>query len=106
MPLIDGGTGDGPLGAILLVIALILAIPALVVLALLLAELLLLVLLFPLAMLGRMLLPMPWTIELWSRPAARRWFGWQLEREVSVSGWSASSAAIAELRQRAAAGEL
>lgn len=104
VPMLDGGNVDGPIGAILLVIALILAIPALVVIALLLAELLLLVVLLPLALLGRMLLPIPWTIELWSRPASRRWFGWRLEREQRVAGWGASAAAIAELRQRAAQG--
>ncbi len=101
-PFLDGNVAnaDGPIGAIVLVIVLILSLPALVVLALLLAELLLLVLLLPLAVLGRMLLPIPWTIELWSRPAGRRWLGWRLEGETRVAGWTESARTIAELRRR------
>jgi Zn-dependent membrane protease YugP len=106
MPLLDAGNLDGTLGAILLVIGLILSIPALIVLSLLLFELALLLLALPLVILARLLLPVPWTIDVSSRPASRRFGGWQLQREVRVAGWRESSAAIHELRREAADGTL
>jgi hypothetical protein len=106
MPLLDAGNFDGTLGAILLVVALVLSIPALIVLSLLLFELLLLLLALPLIVLVRLLLPVPWTIDVSSRPATKRFGGWTLEREVRVAGWRESTAAIHELRREAAAGEL
>jgi hypothetical protein len=93
---------DGPIGAVILVVCLILALPALLGLALLLFELLALLLLLPLALLARMLLPVPWTIELWSRPESRRLLGWRLEGELRVAGWGESARAIGELKRRAA----
>jgi hypothetical protein len=101
VPLLDVGAGlDGTIGAIVALIALVVAIPALVVIALLLFEVVLLLALLPLVVLARLLLPVPWTVETWSRPASRRLGGWRLEGETKVRGWRASAHAIAELRQR------
>jgi hypothetical protein len=100
----DGGgsLGDDPISAILGIVLLILAIPAIVVTLLLLAELLLLLLLLPLGVAVRLLLPVPWTIEVWSRPQERRFLGWHLEHEVPVRGWSASRERMEALREEIA----
>jgi hypothetical protein len=99
-PLLDAPGDDSVIGAIIFVIALILSIPALIVLAALLFELLALVMLLPLVVLARLLLPVPWTIEVSSRPRDRRWpGGWVVEREVRVKGWRASAAEMHTLRR-------
>ena len=96
----DGGgsLGDDPISAILGIFLLVLAIPAIVVTVLLLAELLLLLLLLPVFVVVRLLLPVPWTIEVWTRPQEQRILGWHLEHEVPVRGWTASRERMEELR--------
>jgi hypothetical protein len=94
---IDGGLGDDPISMVIGLVLLVLAIPALIVTLVLVAELLLLLVLLPVAVVGRLLLPVPWTIELWSRPARRRVLGWHLEHEVPVRGWRASGERMGEL---------
>jgi hypothetical protein len=101
-PMLDVPADDTGIGAIFFVIALILSIPALVVLALVVFELLALVLLLPLVVLARIVLPVPWRLEVSSRSEGRRIGGWVLEREVPVAGWRASSARIHELREQLA----
>jgi hypothetical protein len=59
-----GTLGDDPISMVLLAIGLILLLPALVVLVVLVGELLLLLLLLPLAVVGRGLIGLPWTIEV------------------------------------------
>lgn len=98
------GLGDDPISAILGIFLLVLAIPAIVVTVLLLAELLLLLVLLPIFVVIRLLLPVPWTIELWSRPARRRVLGWHLEHEVPVRGWTTSQARMGEMAGEIAAG--
>lgn len=100
-----GGLGDDPISAIIGIFLLVLAIPAIVVTLILLAELLLLVLLLPLFVAIRLLLPVPWTIELWSRPEQRRVLGWHLEHEVPVAGWRASQERIAAMGTEIATGD-
>lgn len=97
VPIDAGDLGDDPISAIIGLFLLILAIPAVIVVLLLLAELLLLLVLLPVFVLIRLLLPVPWTIELWARPAQRRFLGWHLEYEVPVGGWRASQARIREM---------
>jgi len=92
-----GALGDDPISAIIGLFLLILAIPAIIVVLLLLAELLLLLVLLPVFVLLRLLLPVPWTVELWTRAADRRFLGWHLEHEVPVRGWTASQARIGEM---------
>lgn len=89
-----GDLGDDPISAIIGLFLLVLAIPAILVVLLLVAELLLLIALLPIVVLVRLILPVPWTIELWARPEERRWLGWHLEHEVRVAGWRASGARI------------
>lgn len=100
---IDGGIGDDPISMILGLIVLVVAIPALLVVLLVLAELLLLLVLLPVFVVVRLVLPVPWTIELWSRPARRRVLGWHLEHEVPVRGWRASRERIRALSTEVAA---
>ncbi|WP_026910101.1 hypothetical protein [Patulibacter minatonensis] len=103
---IDGGDlGDDPISAIIGIFLLILAIPAIVVTLFLLAELLLLLVLLPIFVVVRLLLPVPWAIELWSRPVEQRFLGWHLEHEVPVRGWAASQARIREMAQEIQSGE-
>jgi hypothetical protein len=99
VPIDDIGLGDDPISAIIGIFLLVLAIPALVVMTLLLAELLLLLVLLPVFVVVRLLLPVPWTIEVWVRPAERRFLGWHLEHEVPVEGWRASQERIAEIAE-------
>lgn len=94
----DIGLGDDPISAIIGLVLLTLAIPAIVVILLLLAELLLLLLLVPVFALVRLALPVPWTIEVWWRPGNRLYFGWVEAYEEPATGWSASRARIAQLR--------
>lgn len=105
VPIDAGGLGDDPISAIIGLFLLVLAIPAIVVILLLLAELLLLLALLPFFVLIRLLLPVPWTIELWARPAQRRLLGWHLEHEVPVRGWGPSQTAIREMVGEIATGE-
>lgn len=105
VPIDAGGLGDDPISAIIGIFLLILAIPAIVMILLLLAELLLLLALLPFFVLVRLLLPVPWTIELWARPANRRLLGWHLEHEVPVRGWGASRTAIREMAREISTGE-
>jgi len=100
-----GDLGDDPISAIIGIFLLILAIPAILVVLLLLAELLLLLVLLPVFVLIRLVLPVPWTIELWTRAADRRFLGWHLEHEVPVRGWTASQARIGEMAGEIAATE-
>lgn len=97
VPFDGGDLGDDPISAIIGLFLLVLALPAIIVLVALLVELLVLVALLPAFVLVRLLLPVPWTIELWSRPAERRFLGWHLQHEVQVRGWRASAARMAEM---------
>ena len=97
VPIDAGDLGDDPISAIIGIFVLVLAIPAILVILLLLAELLLLLALLPFFVLVRLVLPVPWTIELWARPEQRRFLGWHLEHEVRVAGWGASQARIREM---------
>jgi hypothetical protein len=101
VPLGDVGLGDDPISAIIGLILLVLAIPAIVVTILLVAELLLLLLLIPVFALLRLALPVPWTVEVWWRPVGYRWFGWVEAYEEQVVGWSASNARMEQLRDAA-----
>lgn len=102
LPDVPGGyttLGDDPISAILSIFLLVLAIPALIVTALLLVELLLLLALLPVFVLVRLLLPVPWTIEVWWRPRQRLFLGWVEAYEEPAEGWRASRARIARLRE-------
>ena len=105
VPIDGGGLGDDPISAIIGLFLLVLAIPAIIVVLVLLAELLLLLVLLAFFVLIRLVLPVPWTIELWARPAKRRLLGWHLEHEVPVRGWGASRTAIRDMAGEIATGD-
>ncbi|MFI7588419.1 hypothetical protein ACIB24_15220 [Spongisporangium articulatum] len=97
LPSVD--LGDDPIsaviGVVLLVIVTILVLPFLVVFAGLLLELGLLLALLPLAVLARIALRRPWTIEVFG-PGRRFLIRGPLQHEERVVGWRASSRKIHE----------
>ncbi|WP_022929827.1 hypothetical protein [Patulibacter americanus] len=103
VPFEGGPGGDDPISMIIGLFVLILALPALIVVALLVAELLLLAALLPVVALLRIVASwagFPWPVEVHSRPAKRRVFGWTLRHDEPVKGWRASGERMAELRRR------
>ena len=97
VPFDGGDLGDDPISALIGLFLLVLALPAIIMVVAILVELLVLLALLPAFVLVRLLLPVPWKIELWARPASRRVLGWHLQHEVPVRGWRASGERIAEM---------
>ena len=88
-PALDLGGGDDPIGMILTVVGLVLAIPFALALVLLVGELVLLVLLLPLAVLVRVLFKRPWTVEATS--------GRRVLWSEQVQGWTESGVRVLEI---------
>jgi hypothetical protein len=97
----NASLGNDPVSGVIGLAVLVLAIPALIVGALLLVELFLLLLLVPVFAVVRLLLPVPWTVEVGWRPRGATFWGWIEEHEEQVAGWRASRARIAQLREAA-----